>query len=328
MITNSKITNRQSPIADLDLSFRTYLNRRISENSRHIIGDDVPDYAYGMDYELRKKLDAIPGLHSIATKMYVTMASTALQDLTRNAVAVTPIQFPDVYDVACDCARRLGMSMPNVFIKNDMSLNACAYCSDDIQPVIELNSALYERLTLGELKAVIGHECGHIQNNHVIYENIASLLTNIGINGLGTRYPTLAAILSQSTIVALSSWMRAAEVTSDRAGMICSDHLEDAYNFEAKLMYGATFKQQIIDFESLEAQLRQQMGNITKYNEILDSHPSGVRRIMAEKEFAECEVLYSWRPDLKRSDSVLHTKKECDERCKTYINLTSSNGVR
>ncbi len=328
MLTKSQITNQRSPIADIDLSFRTYLNRRISENARHITGDDVPDYAYGMDYELRKKLDAIPGLHSLATKMYVTMASTSLQELNRNAIAVTPTQFPDVYDIACDCARRLGIAVPNVFIKNDMTLNAAAYCSDDIQPVIEVNSGLYERMTVGELKAVIGHECGHIQNNHVVYENIASLLTNVGINGIGTSYPALAAILSQSTIIALSSWLRAAEVTSDRAGMICSDTLDDAYNVDAKLMYGATFKEQTIDFEALEAQLKQQMGNITKYNEILDSHPSSVRRIMAEREFAECSVFYEWRPDMKKPDSVLRSKEECDTRCKTYINLTSSKGTR
>lgn len=328
MIINSQIVNQCSPIEDMDWSFRTYLNRRISENARHITGDDVPDYAYGMDYELRKKLDAIPGLHSLATKLYVTLATSALQELNRTAVAVTPTQFPDIYDIGCDCARRLGIAVPNIFVSNNPMMNAMAYCADDIQPVIEIYSGMYERVTPGELKAVIGHECGHIQNNHVVYENIVSLLTNVGVNGISVQYPALAAVLSQSTIIALSAWSRAAEITSDRAGMICADDPKDAHRVNAKLMYGATFKEQEIDFDALKEQLRQQMGNIAKYNEILDSHPSGVRRIMAEKEFAECSVFYDWRPDIKKPDSILRSKEECDARCKTFVNLTSDKGVR
>ncbi len=321
---NSMLINQRSPIEDMDWSFRSYMNRRLAENAKHISGDDVPDYAYGLDYELRRKLDAIPGLHSLASKMYVTLASTALQDLNRNAIAVTPSQFPDVYDIACDCARRLGMAVPNVYISNNPTINACAYCSDDIQPVIEVHSGLYERVTPGELKAVIGHECGHVQNNHVVYDQIATLIANIGLNGVGMSYPALAAILSQSTILALSAWSRAAEVTSDRAGMICADDPEDSFRVNAKFMYGATFKEQEIDFDALEEQLKMQLGNISKFNEILDTHPSSVRRIMAEREFAECSLYYDWRPDLKKPDMVLRSKHECDDRCKAYINLTSN----
>lgn len=328
MIINTQIANQRSPIEDMDWSFRTYLNRRVSENARHIMGNDVPDYAYGMDYELRKKLDAIPGLHSLATKLYVTLATNALQDLNRRSVAVTPTQFPDIYDIGCDCARRLGIAVPNIFVSNNPTMNAMAYCADDIQPVIEIYSGLYERVTPGELKAVIGHECGHIQNNHVIYQNIANLIANVGISGIGVQYPALAAILSQSTVIALSAWSRAAEITSDRAGMICADDPKDAHRVDAKLMYGATFKEQEVDFDALKAQLKQQMANIAKYNEILDSHPSGVRRIMAGKEFEECSVFYDWRPDLKKPDSVLRSKEECDARCKTYVNLTSDKGAR
>lgn len=317
-----------SPIANLDWSFRSYLNRRLAEKARHFDHEDVPDYAYGMDYELRRKLDAIPGLHSLAEKLNVTIATTALQELNRTAVAVTPNQFPDVYEMACTCARRLGMSVPNVFIVNNPVTNAGAYCADDVQPVIQINSGLYERLTPGELLTVIGHECGHVQNNHMVYQNIVSIIAGIGLTGVGARYPELAALLTQGTTIALYTWSRAAEVTCDRAGMICCDDLEDAYRAEAKLMYGATFKEQEIDYNALETQLEMQMGNIVRYDEILDEHPSGVRRIMAEREFAACGVFYAWRPDLLKPDSLQRSKEECDQRCKKYINLTSKSKRR
>lgn len=318
----------RTPISGLDWSFRSYLDKRLAENSRHITGNDVPDYAYGMDYELRRKLDAVPGLHSLATKIYVTEASNALQEINRNAMAVTPNQFPDVYDIACDCARRLGMAMPNVYIVNCPNINASTVCTDDVQPIIQVYSGLYERFTREELKAVIGHECGHVQNNHMIYMNLVTLLANIGLSGLSLRFPDLTGLVSKGAAAALYAWSRAAEVTSDRAGMICADNIEDSYKVMAKLMYGATFKEQEVDYQSLKEQLDIQMDSLARFGEYEDEHPSGVRRIMAEREFSECSVFYSWRPDLKRPDTVMRSKDECDERCKAYISLASRKGAR
>lgn len=326
-MANIKPNNDISPIANIDWSFGTYLNQRVSKNARHITGDDVPDYAFGQDYEFRKKLDSIPGLHSLATKYSILTNSQFTQLLNRSGMAVGPTQFPEVYDIACDCARRLGIAVPSVFIVNDPSLNAGTMCADDAQPSIMLNSGLYERVTLGELKTIIGHECGHIQNNHYVYtclfEQIVSNKENNPMYSLQDYYITLGAR------ALLQSWSRAAEVTCDRAGMICADNINDAYTAEAKMLYGATLnKNPEIDFDELEKQLKIQMSNMSKLEEWYQTHPGTLRRIMAEKEFAECEVLYSWRPDLKNPDMTLRSKAECDERCKSYINLTSSKGAK
>ena len=39
-----------------------------------------------------------------------------------------------------------------------------------------IHSSLYERLTPGELKTVIGHECGHIHNMHGVYSIMVVIL--------------------------------------------------------------------------------------------------------------------------------------------------------
>ena len=208
MVAKSEITDQRSPIADIDWSFRTYLNRRVSENARHITGDDIPDYAYGMDYALRKKLDAIPGLHSLASKYQITVNSWFTQLLNRSGVAVGPTQFPDVYDIACDCARRLGIAVPNVYIVNDTSMNASTMCSDDTQPAIMLHSGLYERVTPGELKVIIGHECGHIQNNHLIYTCLFEELVGGYEKRSQLSMPEYYFTLGART--ALQAWSRAA----------------------------------------------------------------------------------------------------------------------
>lgn len=317
---------RKNPIEGMDYSFRTYLEKRKAENARHMDGNAVPDYAYGMDYEIRKKLDSIPGLFSLGKKMLSAQVSCHLQQVNQYAACATPTTFPDVYEIGCECARRLGIAIPNIYIFPSTEINAYTIAADDTEPIVVVHSALYERYTHGELKAVIGHECGHIQNYHATYEILAEVLLNTGIGAGAQAGAQAAALLTIGAQLALQSWSRAAEVTADRAGLICADSLEDCLSMQAKFMYGGAFGEHQIDYESLKEQLRMQMNNATKYLELTSSHPGTVRRMMAVEEFARCRVYYDWRPDLKRPDSVMYSREECDKCCKKYIALDEKAG--
>lgn len=313
---------RINPIEGIDYSFKTYLTKRKTENARHMDGNAIPDYAYGMDYELRKKLDSIPGVFSLAKKLVSTQASITLQQINQQAACATPTTFPDVYDIGCECARRLGTTIPSIYIFPSTEINAYTIATEDTEPMIVIHSALYERFTHGELKAVIGHECGHFQNHHSTYKTLANLFLTQGIAGVGLLAGVnLQYLLTQGITLALKSWDRAAEITADRAGMICADGLRDCLSVNAKFMYGGAFGEHQVDFESLKEQLRMQMNNVMKYMELKYDHPSSVRRMMAEEEFAQCRIYYDWRPDLKKPDSIMRSREECDERCKKYIAL-------
>lgn len=318
----NELMSRVSPIADMDCSFRSYLNSKKAHEAAHMKGNGIPDYAYGMDYELRKKLDSIPGLYKVARSITSTIVHQQMQIMNQQAVCATPTSFPDVYEIGCECARRLGIAVSNIFIVNDQTLNAYTYACDDVEPFIVLHSGLYERMTPGELKSIIGHECGHIQNYHGSYETIATLIAQEGLSALGGLSAFFLSVFTTGVQLALNSWSRAAEVTCDRAGLICADNLEDALSAEAKLMYGGAFGDHKIDYASIEEQLELQMSNATKYYEALYSHPTSARRIMAIREFYECQTFYDWRPDMRKADSILRSHKECDERCKKFINLT------
>lgn len=315
----------ENPVKHLNVSFSDYIKNKKIKESGKMDGNGIPNYAYAMDYELRKKLDAIPHLYSMGKKIGATWVAREIKRFNMLAVKVGPTQFPDVYQIGCDCARILGIGIPNIFILNDQTLNAYTYAYDDMEPIIVIHSGLYERMTPGELRCVIGHECGHIHNQHGIYDILCRLLLDVGIGSLSTIVPEgLLNLLTLSSQIALQAWSRAAEVTCDRAGMICSDHIEDAYNSEAKLMYGGAFGEHVIDYGAIRDQLQTQMGNITKYEELIYSHPSGARRIAAEMEFAECELLYQWRPELKTHGIITRSKTETDERCKKVIDLTKN----
>lgn len=318
-----------SPLSGIDCSFGNYLTKRKMMDSQRMDGNGIPNYAFAMDYECRRKLDSIPRFYDTAKTITGTLVSRKTHEYTRTSMAVGPTQFPEVYQIACDCAKTLGIGIPNVFILNDQTINAFTYATDDIEPIIVVHSGLMERMTLGELKYIIGHECGHIQNYHSAYECLSQLVLSVGLTtvaGVATGIvQMLANLMTEGSRYLLAAWSRAAEVTADRAGMLCADRPEDCYSALAKIMYGGIIgSEHEIDYEAIRAQLEHTVSSIAKYSEILASHPAIARRIAALQEFSECRMYYEWRPDQKTPGQLTRAKSETDERCKHYIDLTKN----
>ena len=275
----------------------------------------VPDYAFPLDLKLRAELKKIPFFYSISKKIAVHTEARARQIETASAVLAGPNQFPDIYNMAQSCAKRLGIGSPNIYVLHNQSINAYTYASDTVTPTIVVHSGLIERMTPGELKCVIGHECGHVHNEHMVYQSICNVLNNI-LSGRNI----IIQMLSATNVLMLKEWSRAAEVTCDRAGMICADNIEDAINVNKKLAYGSFInRDEEVNIEDLRDQLDELSTVASVYTEILASHPASMRRVLTSDEFSRCELLYEWRPELKKPGMALHTKKETDEICAKYV---------
>ncbi len=314
-----------SPLNSIDCSFENYMTRRKMMDAHRMDGNGIPDYAFAMDYECRKKLDSIPRFYDTAKTITGTYVSRMTHQYTRTSLAVGPTQFPDIYQMSCDCARTLGIGIPNVFIENEPSMNAFTYAMDDVEPMIVIHSGLIERMTPAEIKFIIGHECGHIQNYHSAYQYLRQLVLNTGLNVVSGINQMIAGLMTIGSTAALSAWSRAAETTADRAGMLCADRPQDCYAALAKLMYGAIIgSEQEIDYDAIRGQLEHTVSSIAKYSEIWDSHPAIARRIAALQEFCECEAYYEWRPDQKQPGQLMRSKAETDERCRRYIDLAKN----
>jgi Zn-dependent protease with chaperone function len=321
---------RSNPTNVIDVRFSEYVAGRVAQTDIHM-ENGVPNYSYGADYTLRQKIKAIPGAFKLAKAIanYIVPLQKQMHNL--NSLKVGPNQFPDVYQMVVDCSRTLGIGIPTTFVVNDTEINAFAYATEDDAPLIGITSGLLERYTPGETKYVIGHECGHIHNNHSVFVIAAETILNTGTFGGSIALPGLVPILQLASLpmsMAFSAWSRASEVSSDRAGIICSDNMEDVLGATAKFLYGGTFNRNDIDFDSLYKQYEQIRKTPVRLLELSGSHPAAVRRIFAAMEFMNSEVLYKWRPEWKQPGMNLIDKKELDMRCNKIISVSKGEKKR
>lgn len=303
-----------NPLNSVKVDFGSYVKKMQMKDSAHRI-NGVPDYAFPLDLKLRAELRKIPLFYSISKKVAVHNEARYRQIQTASAVLAGPSQFPDIYEMAQDCAKRLGIGAPNVYITHDQTINAYTYASDTVTPTIVVHSGIVERMTPGELKCVIGHECGHVHNEHIVYQSICNVLSNLLTGG-----NVIIQMLSATNVLMFYEWSRAAEITCDRAAMICSDNIEDAVSVNKKLAYGTFINREAeINIEDLRDQLEELSMAASVATELCGSHPSSIRRVLASDAFSRCELLYQWRPELRKPGAVLQSKEETDALCAKYV---------
>ncbi len=306
-----------SPLSAVQADFGSYINKMRMRDDAHRV-NGIPDYAFALDYKLREQIRKLPFFYTLSKKVAEQSEALMRQVHIANAIQAGPNQFPDIYEMAADCAKRLGIGSPNVFILHDQSINAYTYAGETVSPMIVIHSGLIERMTPGELKCVIAHECAHVQNEHTVYQSIYNLImgTLVNVNSISA---SVLALISETTYLLLHSWYRAAEVTCDRAAMICADNIEDAIRVNKKLAYGTFInREEEVSIEEVRKQFNDLSATVSLFTELQSTHPAAIRRILLSEEFTRCDVLYKWRPEFKKPDMIVYSKEECDKICEKY----------
>jgi len=141
-----------------------------------------------------------------------------------------------------------------MYVTLDPVPNAWTY--GHTKPFITMTSGLIDVMTDEELFFVIGHEVGHIKAGHVLYgtmaRNIAAIVAMIGQATLG-----IGAWFGQGLVIGLLEWYRCAELTSDRAALLCVQDLEPARDTFMKLAGGTTRLAAEMDRDEFLRQVRE-----------------------------------------------------------------------
>jgi Zn-dependent protease with chaperone function len=288
----------------IDLSFSRYVAARKGAASTR--SREGAAYAYAGDLKIRQTLDKIRPV-TLAVEAAVRFWQTVEKSrMLGTAVKVTDKQFPNLHKLAALCAETLQIPVPTLYVSPDIgSLNAHTFGTTD-DAYIVLNAALIDHLTEPELLDAIGHECGHVQNDHAVYLTTLYFLSRAG--GALLRWGAKPAVL------ALKAWARRAEITCDRTGLLCTRNLDVSIGCLVKLALGSKKLYSEINLEEYLRQVDESRGP-GRLDELSRSHPYLPKRVAALRAFAETTYFKSLVRDPSDSTPIVGTsKEECDAR--------------
>lgn len=217
-------------------------------------GLQASDFQHPADVHATDALRSVPGLDTVVSKImeYGFERLYYLDNIAGN-VRVTPNMFGRLYRSLQWGCKILDVEEPELYVHVDPVPNAFTY--GHTKPFIVMTSGLVDMLDDEERFFVIAHELGHIKADHVLYtvlaKNIAAIMTIIGQATLG-----IGTLLGQGLVVALYEWFRKAELTADRAGLLCTQDLDPCIRTFMKLAGGASRLYQEMDQQEFLRQIR------------------------------------------------------------------------
>ena len=209
-------------------------------------------------------------------------------------------------DMVADCARVLHVEKPLVYVRN--SPFTTAYATEfSGRGVIVLTSGLVRLYDQHpeELRFVVGHELGHLKCGHVRTKTAAygilSAVQSINPAVVPDEYQV---VLPTLALGRLFTWSREAEISADRAGLVCCQDANVASQALLRLQHGLGGNESILEGEGFDPgevvkqfeqwQSRPFVEFVVKLKETSLEHPFIPERLAALKAWAEtgaCEQI-------------------------------------
>jgi Zn-dependent protease with chaperone function len=294
----------QTPALDFDAFVAKKRTERVTTGG--LVDSSGHEYAYISDRQTRAAFERAKPVE-MAVSATVRMWKQVLRNqLLGSAVRVSERQFPRIQRITQRCADTLHIATPQVYIINEPHLNAATYGTNE-EAFIMVHSALVDHYSDEELMTVIGHECGHIHNSHVVYLTALHVLTRVA--GAIVRWAM------EPAVVALLAWSRRAEITCDRAGMLCSKDADVSGRALTKLALGSRKLYEEFNLEAFLEQYEEGKEGIGRYMEAFASHPYLPKRVLAMRVFGESE-LYKKASGLGQTGL---TMQEVDDRVRALL---------
>jgi heat shock protein HtpX len=157
-----------------------------------------------------------------------------------DAIAVTPQEAPELYQIVQNLTKKAKLPMPKVYIIPDQVPNAFATGRDYEHAAVAVTEGILELLTPEEIEAVLAHELSHIKHYDMLIGTIAatiagaiSLLANFGYFFGGdreNRNPIVAIVLMfvaplAATVIQMAI-SRSREFEADKGAALITRHPE------------------------------------------------------------------------------------------------------
>jgi len=152
-----------------------------------------------------------------------------------HSVRCGPKQFSTLYGIMQECCGILDMPAPELYMTGNPYPNAFAGGIE--RPYIVLRNSIVESMTDEQLYHLIGHELGHIKCGHMLYKTVGAVLIQV-LQALGHVAFGVGDAVGMALAIAYYEWSRQAELSCDRAGLLCAQSFETSAQAQLRLTAG------------------------------------------------------------------------------------------
>jgi Zn-dependent protease with chaperone function len=263
----------------------------LSEGRVRFPGISPRAYEHPADRGALTTLRSVPGFAQVLRAVNGAFAERSDRLLyLSSSIRVGPKQYPRLDAIRNECAEILDVNpVPELYVTRNPRQNAMAIGLDE--PFIVVTTGLVEALDTEGLRFVIGHEVGHVLSGHAVYRTMLLRLTRLllSVSWLPVGYWGLRAV-----IAALREWYRKAELSADRAGLLCVQDPRAA--LQAQIMMAGAVDPSEVDTETFLAQAREYESggdvrdSVLKLMNVIDqTHPLAVVRAAELQKWAATE---------------------------------------
>ena len=242
-------------MATIDFDFQRYVERR--RGAREAQAREGAHYAYAGDLRYLRTLERLRPVKMALEATVRLWRSAARAELLAGAIKASQREQPLVHALGERCAERLHVTAPTIYVAvNNRGREAHTLGTED-EAYVVVSGGLVEELTEAELADVIGRQCGKMQNQHVLPSTALFYLEHFA-----SRYVRW---IVAPALAALRGWARRAEVTSDRAGLLCTRDVDVSAAALRKSGVGAEYEEALRVFAESEyfRALMKQPGGMT-----------------------------------------------------------------
>lgn len=141
------------------------------------------------------------------------------------SVRCGPKQYSKLYSILQESCKILDMAEPELYLSCNPMPNAFAGGVE--RPFITVFSSMVNTLSDEQLYFLIGHELGHIKAEHVLYFNVGAVLFAL-LYTAGQLTVGVSDLAAKALLIAFYEWVRQAEFSADRCGLVVSQSLSDS----------------------------------------------------------------------------------------------------
>jgi Zn-dependent protease with chaperone function len=291
-----------------NIDFASFVAKRKADP---VGGADGHEYAYVSDRQMRATFQKMAPVEYAVSATVRFWKAFGRNQLLGHTVRVTERQFPRIHALNVRAAQALGVPTPTLYVGQNPHLNAGTYGTNE-DAFIMVNGSLIDHFSDAEILDVLGHECGHIQNNHVVYMTTLYFLEYVVNAFVGWfTYPAT---------VALKAWSRRAEITCDRAGLLVCKDLNVSMKGLMKLALGSKKLYDELDLDAYLEQYEDGKKGIGRLVELFSTHPFVPKRVQALRVFADTTL---FRKALGVDTTGGITMEECDNRTHDIIKVVA-----